>query len=103
MAGMYFTTIIFLSVFLASFHLAGSSQKRAVGTSNLKNVISIKKSQKRKIGDVVGSGATGAAVAAVAVDPDERHYCICNAVSYGEMVACDGKVILSFLSVLCIC
>jgi hypothetical protein len=77
--------------------LAAASQKRAIGASSLKNVISIKKSQhKRKIGEV-GGGSAGVAVASVAVDQDERSYCICQSVSYGEMVACDGKVFLLFI------
>ena len=47
----------------------------------------MKKTQKRKIGDVSGGD----------VATDERAYCICQAVSYGEMVACDGKVFFLFL------
>lgn len=58
--------------------VTASTQKKALGSSQLKTVISIKKTQKRKIGEV-------------GVDPDERAYCICQGVSYGEMVACDGK------------
>ena len=28
-------------------------------------------------------------------DPDEQTYCICNQVSYGEMVACDNEDVSS--------
>jgi hypothetical protein len=47
------------------------------------------KKQKRKIGDIsVGEPAIlGAAVT------DEQVYCTCRQVSYGEMIACDNKVL----------
>lgn len=45
------------------------------------------KKQKRKIGDIsAGDSTTGGAT-------DEQIYCTCQQVSYGEMIACDNKVI----------
>lgn len=67
----------------------------AVSSSLKTSVISVKKQQKKKIsGDTStgGAGATGGGTEA-----DERLYCTCQQVSYGEMIACDGKVILIFL------
>lgn len=35
-------------------------------------------------------------------DPNEPRYCICNQVSYGDMVACDNEAVsLKFYCVLC--
>ena len=34
-------------------------------------------------------------------DPNEPRYCLCNDVSYGDMVGCDNEDVSDFLSLLC--
>eukprot|EP01135_Chromosphaera_perkinsii_P006866 Nk52_evm21s621 gene=Nk52_evmTU21s621 len=41
--------------------------------------------------DLMMSGFAGAQLAPTIPDPNEPRYCICNGISYGEMVGCDNK------------
>lgn len=34
-----------------------------------------------------------------APDPNEPRYCLCNQVSYGDMVACDNPDVILFISI----
>jgi len=46
---------------------------------------------------VGGAAATGAATAVWTADPNEPRYCICNDVSYGDMVGCDNEDVSTVL------
>jgi len=43
--------------------------------------------------DAAATGEAGVPMGIVPVDPNERRYCLCNEVSYGEMVGCDRKAV----------
>jgi len=49
-------------------------------------------------GALVGAGVTHTAeVLDMPVDPNEPTYCLCNQVSYGEMIGCDNPDVSIFI------
>lgn len=52
-------------------------------------------------GALVGAGvAHSAEVLDMPVDPNEPTYCLCNQVSYGEMIGCDNPDVRIFIYLL---
>jgi len=54
-------------------------------------------------GALVGAGVAHSEVLDMPVDPNEPTYCLCNQVSYGEMIGCDNPdvsilIFLTFIS-----
>lgn len=77
-------------------------------TNPINNVANVTVETSSLTGALVGAGvAHSAEVLDMPVDPNEPTYCLCNQVSYGEMIGCDNPdvstcfvnlFILSFLS-----
>lgn len=60
-------------------------------TNPTNNVVSAAVETSSLTGALVGSGVTHSAeVLDMPVDPNEPTYCLCNQVSYGEMIGCDN-------------
>lgn len=57
-----------------------------LGTSTLDELYALSKQRRTRKEDAVASEN-----ASLADDEDEQTYCLCNDVSYGEMVACDNN------------
>lgn len=70
-------------------------------TNPTNNVVSAVVETSSLTGALVGAGVTHSAeVLDMPVDPNEPTYCLCNQVSYGEMIGCDNpdvSILLLFI------